>query len=560
MNKTKLLLIALLALVQAGLADSRPNIVVFFTDDLDFDETPRSLYDLEHFPSHTGMKEHGFYADQRPMFDKPQGDFFENTDMIMPHLEKLAEQGAIMNRFYITSPICTPSRYSMLTGRFASRSIGFQQKQPAGKPASIDWSANLNASENTLPKELQKCGYFTGMVGKWHNGNGAGAYNAELRKMKISDPDANEKVKEAQRIECETMCKEQGFDYAASLYMGNVGAMKVPKELRHENLEWVTQGAIDFLDQSAKNKDGKPFYLYIALPMPHRQFYDPQARNKNADYWYNQDPRATPGGYLNQVPDCVPSRQDVVRRCDEAGLPRVNTMGTYIDDSLGAVMNKLEELGVADNTLFVFTSDHQSRAKNTVSEAARVPCVIRWPGNIAAGTRKTGIGSNVDLVPTFLEIAGWENEESDVGEDGQSMLPLLTGKTDKGRDSLYLEVMHNRAIVTDRYKYIACRAPADIENRMRQDAVQAMEQKRRRRVSWDGRTNTPDNVSKGVIMDGDREIPGYFDKDQLYDLEKDPFEQHNLADDPAYQDQLTNMKALLKGYLADMPHPFGEFN
>ncbi|MDF7825181.1 sulfatase-like hydrolase/transferase [Pontiellaceae bacterium B12227] len=552
------IVLILLGLVPFSRGTDRPNIVVFFTDDLDFDEVPRSLYDLEKFPSHTGMKQQGFYADDFPKFDQPQNDYFENPDMLMPHLEKLAQQGAVLDRFYITSPICTPSRYSMLTGRYASRSTGFRRKQPDGRPASIDWSANLDKKESNLPKALQQAGYTTGMVGKWHNGHGAGSYNSELRNMKLSDPSVNDLVKEAQRIECETMCKEQGFDFAASLQIGNVGALKAPKKLRLENLHWVTQGALDFIDFAVEKKE-KPFYLYVSLPLPHRQYYDSQSRNPNASYWFERDPRATPGGYLDEVSDCMPSYEDVVRRCKEAGLPMVNAYGTHIDDSLGAILNKLEEQGLAENTLFVFTSDHQSRAKNTVSEAARVPFVVRWPGKVKPGTRQAGIGSNVDLVTTFLDIAGYDDAKSDVGMDGQSMKQMLTGETDKGRDSLYLEVMYNRAVVTDQFKYIACRAPAEVEERIAKDAIAALEQQRRRRVSWDGRENVPGNASKGVIMDGDREIPGYFDKDQLYDLKADPFEQNNLADDPAYAGKLTEMKTLLSSYLADLPHPFGEF-
>ncbi|VGO22435.1 sulfatase family protein [Pontiella sulfatireligans] len=545
--------LALFALTASGGAE-RPNVIVFFTDDLDFDETPPGLYDLERFPSHTGMKQQGFYDDDLPKFDAPQGDFFENPTMLMPNLQQLAKDGMVLERFYITSPICTPSRYSILTGRYASRSKGFQKKYPAGKSASVDWSATLLPTESNLPKALQKAGYTTGMVGKWHNGHGAGAYNSELRNMKLSDPGVNEKVKEAQRLECETMQKEQGFDYAASLQMGNVGALKAPKELRQENLEWVTQGALDFIEQEHE----KPFFLYVSLPLPHRQYYDSQARNPNAAYWFSRDARGTPGGWLDEVSDCMPPRDDVVRRCKEAGIPMVNTMGTYIDDSLGAILQTLEKQGLAENTMVIFTSDHQSRGKNTVGEAARVPFVVRWPGKVAAGSRKAGISSNVDLVSTILDVAG-SKESGDVGMDGQSMLPMLTTEEAHCRDSLYLEVMHTRAVVSKRWKYIAGRAPAEIEELMAQDSIQALEQQRRRRVSWDGRINTPENVSKGVIMDGDREFPGYFDRDQLYDLDADPFEQNNLAGDPANAETLNEMKELLKGYLAGLPHPFGEF-
>ncbi|ADE53529.1 sulfatase family protein [Coraliomargarita akajimensis] len=538
-------------------AASRPNIVVFFTDDLDFDEVPAGLYDLQKVASHTGMKQQGFYDDERPQYDQPQNDYFTNPSMLMPNLKRLAEEGMVLDRFYITSPICTPSRYSIMTGRFASRSAGFVNRNKPGNPACIDWSTNLDKRETSLSKALQANGYTTGIVGKWHNGGNAHQYLKEFRELSIFDPGVNDRIKEAQRIECEVMKEEQGYDFAASLQIGNVGALKAPRELRQENLEWVTQGALDFIDYAQEQGD-KPFYLYVSLPLPHRQYYDSQARNPNASYWFERDPRGTPGGWLDEVSDCMPPREDVVRRCKEASIPMVNTMGTYIDDSLGAVLKKLEAAGLAENTLFVFTSDHQSRGKNTVGQAAHVPCVIRWPEGVEAGSRGAGLSSNVDLVSTILDVAECE-EVGDVGLDGQTMLPMLVGSSDVVRESVYLEVMHTRGVVMDQFKYIACRAPADVVERMAKDEVAAMEQQRRRRVSWDGRENTPHNVSKGVVMDGDREFPHYFDLDQLYDLENDPFEQHNLAGDPRYADILTSMKAELSTYITDLPHSFGEF-
>ncbi|MGC6455886.1 MAG: sulfatase [Coraliomargaritaceae bacterium] len=541
-----------------SVADERPNVVIFFTDDLDFDEVPEGLYDLSRFPSHTGMKQMGYYEDARPEFDAGQRDYFEKPQMLMPNLKGLAEDGMVLERFYMTSPVCSPSRYSLLTGRFASRGKGFQRVFPAGGPASVNWGTPLLPTETSLPKVLQANGYYTGMVGKWHNGNGAGAYTPELRAMKLSDPGVNEQVMEAQRIECQAMEAQQGFDYAASVQIGNVGALKAPRELRQDNLEWVTQGAVDFIEAATKNEGQKPFFLYVSLPMPHRQYYDTQARNPNAPYWFERDPRATPGGYLEQVSDYMPSREDVVRRCQEAGLPMVNSMGTHVDDSLGAVLQKLEEKGLVDNTFFVFTSDHQSRGKNTIGESARVPCVVRFPGKTPAGSRSAGISSNVDLTATILDLAGIQ-DSADVGRDGQSMLPMLFGELNTCRESLYLEIMYTRGVVTDRYKYIAGRAPEDVERRMHADAVAAAEEKRRRRISWDGNENTPDNVSKGVVMDGDREFPHYFDPDQLYDLEADPFEQFNLANSRQHYTTLKKMKRLLSGYLEELPHSFGEF-
>jgi len=111
----------------AGAEEPRPNIVLIYVDDLDFDEL--SVYDYRQFPSYTGMLAAGYSLDHFPLPLLQNGFFtrhdetraFEDPRMLTPNIQKLADQGAIFTRFYITSPVCTPSRYTTLTGRLASR-------------------------------------------------------------------------------------------------------------------------------------------------------------------------------------------------------------------------------------------------------------------------------------------------------------------------------------------------------------------------------------------------------------------------------------------------------
>lgn len=544
-------------------AAPRPNVLVFYADDLDFDEV--NLYDLAKFPSHTGMRQQGFYNGK-----KDQGDYFDPPRFLMPNLERLASEGLVLDRFYITSPICTPSRYTTLTGRYASRSKSFQNRQPAGGPASVDWSTGLQPSEANVAKALRDAGYATGIVGKWHLGHGVSKYTDDLKKLDPLKPEDNARIRAAQQGTCDAF-GALGFDFAQSIYVSNVGSIKIPSMLKREHLGWVTQGAMNFLDQQDADDD-QPFFLYMSLPLPHAQYYDQRNRSGGSGAgWVHRDPRATPGGYLDEAPTVLPPREDVLRRVRDAGLPDVNAMATRLDDVLGAVMAKLEERGLAENTVLIVTSDHQSRGKNTVYESGRVPFVVRWPGRIPAGQRSDMVCGNVDLPNTFLEWAGVDAPAGDsgdpVGLDGVSLAEGLMrpGASPAPRDALLLECMYTRAVVTDRWKMVAGRAPDAVDQLMAEDALRAKREQTRRYVGWDGRTNDrfKPGFSYGVIMDSDRDFPHYFDPDQLYDLHTDPFEQHNLVA-PGRQagehaERLSALQQRLRGFLKTLPHTFEEF-
>ena len=310
------------------------------------------------------------------------------------------------------------------------------------------------------------------------------------------------------------------------------------------NLDWITEGALNFIDRYHR----QPFCLYMPLTTPHGSY---------GAKWIDEDPRITPAGMLKKAPDGMPSRQSIRERLDAEGIDRRNAPATWIDDSVGAVMKRLDDLGVADNTVVIFTSDHQSRGKYTCYESSRVPCLIRWPRAIAPGTEIDSICANIDLAATFIEMAGGSAPD-DMTMDGRSFLPWLTGNATEAdrRDALLLECSNIRAVVTEQHKFIVNRPGQEALDRMAAEATDCARTGERRQIGWDGSRNPHPN-EKGIRYGSDRDFPRYFDIDQLYDLESDIYEQDNvIADHPAVADRL---RARLTDLLAPLPHTFGEF-
>ncbi|MFH1706712.1 MAG: hypothetical protein ABIF71_02190 [Planctomycetota bacterium] len=169
--------------------------------------------------------------------------------------------------------------------------------------------------------------------------------------------------------------------------------------------------------------------------------------------------------------------------------------------------------------------------------------------------------ANIDLVPTLAGIAGGAPPAGYV-TDGADLSPLVCvpGRPMPWRDSLMLECSNTRGVVTDRWKYSACRAPVAVREAMEADRRAAEAEGRKRWVGWDGRRNPhPQYKTEGVRYFDSGVMPGYFDLDQLYDLDADVFEQNNLAGDPRYSDVVAGLKQQLADALRPLPHGFGEF-
>ncbi len=508
----------------------RPNIVLIYADDLDADEVGCTS-DSPKFPSYTRMKRLGM----------PSSRPYDDARMLTPNINSIARDGATFTRMYVSSPLCTPSRYSLLTGRHASRSAEFQRTYPAGGPSSIVFNTTLGPDETSVAKSLRELGYATGVVGKWHNflqGPLSQEVDASLPPdADINDPIVARRVRERYELALSTLREGYGWDFVDRINIGNTERYN-PLAIRGQNLEWHLEGALKFLRQSA----GQPFFLYFPLPVPHGQYFDPRRLN----------PLATNAGMLARAPETQPTRESVFRRLDAAGIkdPR-NAMATWMDDTVGELLKALDTYKVADNTIVLFISDNPSRGKNSLYEGARVPGFVRWPGVVKPGSVIDSMCANLDLPATLIEAAGGR-APADMRQDGRSLLPLLTGKKEPGdwRKHLLLEVHNSRAVVTRNWKYIANRAPATVVARMKADADKAHMEARARTVGWSG---------GGMHFNALIDFPAYFAPDQLYRLDDDLYERHNVAEERQFRGTLEEMRRLLGQALGPLPHTFGEF-
>jgi arylsulfatase A-like enzyme len=463
--------------------------------------------------------------------------------MLTPHIDSLAQNGVKFSRFYVTTAICTPSRYSVLTGQYASRSPEFCAKHPPGTQASIRWDTDLAPGQENVARAMKRAGYRTGMVGKWHCGMDDGYV------MKGVAPDADpwdaavqRRIRDRYESGQKQIRARAGWDFCESLYFTNKEGLGLPRAMQVHNLEWLAEGAVRFIRESA----AQPFFLYVPLTVPHAQY---------TQEWLKENPLFTPAGVLDKLPNVMPPREDLFHRLKEAGIDPRNAPATWVDDLVGA----LQQTGTAENTLVIFSSDHQSRGKDTCYESSRVPFVARWSGRIPAGSQVDALTANIDLFPTFLELAGGSTQAA---MDGRSFAPHLLGQPQPPdwRSALLLETSNIRAAVGADWKYIANRPPEEVWRKIEADAQEALRAGRKRYVALDGVRNPHPNYEReGIRYAALADFPHYFDRDQLYHLGQDVFEQDNLAGDPSYRRQVGAMQEELRRLLAPLPHTFGEF-
>lgn len=261
-------------------------------------------------------------------------------------------------------------------------------------------------------------------------------------------------------------------------------------------------------------------------------------------------PLITGEGQVESIPEVMTPRAELLKTIAQKGFdPESHVAGeAWIDDSVGAILRKLQELKIDDNTLVIFAPDHGREGKASVFShgSCQVPMIMRWPKGIAAGQECEELVQNIDLVPTFFELGKAEKPAS-YQVDGQSLTPLLKNeKADNWRDHLYLEMGAARATVTKDWSYIAVRYTreqiAAIQNAKPLNLPRAM--------SYIGRL--------GIGVRG-ADRPGFFDEDQLYHLEKDPREMNNLAYQEEHAKRLKGMRQRMQRDLEQIGRPFGEF-
>lgn len=488
----------------------RPNIIIIYTDDQDLEET-------------------GCYGGR----------------VSTPNIDRLAKEGVRFTNYYPSSPVCTPSRYSLLTGKYASRSITMQKEHPTTGYPFVRWNTDIIKGETTIAHEMNKAGYQTGYVGKWHNWyKGHPPFSHVPHIADPLDPKIAKSISENYKLSCDYIHDIAGFESVSSIYSNNFKWLPITEKLMYHNQHWVTHGAIQFIE---KNKD-KPFLLYMATTLPH----DPKASLS-----LKSDPRITPDGYKNDHLNIQPNYESIIQRGAEFKTTHSDTPDhlldmIWLDDGIGAILDKLENLGIRDNTLIIFASDHESMGKMTLNRG-RSPLLMSWRNHIPSGEVNDELVSNIDFFPTILDVSK-TRISSGLKLDGQSLIPLLlNSETTSWRKSLYLEITYTRGIVTKDWKYIAIRYPEAISRQITPE--------NRKDFNQEGTSYSVGSINANrVRYDSDKKFPGYYDYNQLYDINVDRNEQNNLAKNPKFNTKLKELQEELKRYSKELPHRFGEFN
>ena len=496
--KTVLALLALPVVVLAATdvpkSKERPNIILIFCDD-------------QAAPAISA------YQDARKLVDTP-------------NLDRLARQGMLFDRCLVTNAVCGPSRATVLTGKY-SHLNGFYNN---------DEVTPFNGSQQTFPKLLQQAGYQTAIIGKWHL---------------ISDPTGFNHWE---------ILPNQGQYY-------NPPMIRDGEKVSHEGYvtDVITDLSLDWLKQRDKSK---PFFLMCAQKAPHMP-WEPALKNLD----WNKD-RKFPepetlfddygGGRglawrdqameigkvmnddhlkLNPPMDLTPEqrkewdayyepRNATFRAANLSGKDLVrwkyqrymhDYLGSVlsVDESVGKLLKYLDDEGLTDNTLVVFSSDqgfflgeHGWFDKRWIlEESLKTPFIARWPGVIKPDTKCDKIVSLLDVAETFVDVAGLDQP---FDMQGRSLVPLFLGEDPPDwRQSFYYHyyeyprwhrVRPHYGIVTDRYKLVHYYKP-DVDD-------------------W-----------------------------ELYDLKEDPRETKNFINDPAHAKTVEELKAGLERLRTELKVP-----
>ncbi|NNF36633.1 MAG: sulfatase-like hydrolase/transferase [Saprospiraceae bacterium] len=428
-----------------------------------------------------------------------------HTFLKTPSIDRLAAEGTQFTRAYHTVPLCSPNRASILTGQYPSRH------------GIIDNTSRNQASYmlDLFPKYLQAAGYKTAHVGKWHMGNSPKprpGYDYWL-------------------------CMEgQGKTYDPKLYEGE-------QEIQYEGYitDIFTEKSVDFIKRSS----GAPFFLYIGhkavhpeaiqrddgttdLSVPktfiaadrHKGTYPNEIFKRSDSY----SPTGTADDGKPVIREAFKLRAKTMEEdprwvteidlgVSEKSIRDRAEMMLAVDESLEKIMATLNELDLDDNTVIIFTSDNgyffgehgfSLERRMPYEESVKTPLIIKHPGISKPVSIVNGLTLSIDLSATALDLA---HVEIPATIQGQSLIPLITGETKEIRPAAFIEYYSNenpfpwtaqldyRVVVTEQYKYI----------------------------KW-----------------------LRFDEAELYDLENDPYEQHNLIHDPSYQSVVKELHNQMK--------------
>jgi CxxC motif-containing protein (DUF1111 family) len=355
-----------------------------------------------------------------------------------PHLDRLAREGVRFRRCTWSGSTCSVSRYSVLTGRYESRSTVMQRLWPPGGPVSViePWAV-IGEDEATVAHALRRAGYRTGTAGGWPITG-----SPEEQRWHLfapgddpADPRVVRRLEENQRA-LDALVLRRGFDSAVNVYAEH-NASGLPRSLQTYNPEWIDEGAVAFL----RDHGARPFFLHVAYEC----YFSRES--------LSADRLVTPFGRAQGGPCVQPSRKSVVER---SGGDRIAAAAIWLDDSVGALLRTLDELGLAERTLVVFMTGPRHEDRRRDGRPTTHSLIVRWTGQARGGTVVDNLVSPLDVVPTILDACGVRPPLA-MKLDGRSLLPFLSGKRPSDwRRSLLLEGRDGRTVVTDDgWEYVA---------------------------------------------------------------------------------------------------------
>jgi N-acetylglucosamine-6-sulfatase len=413
-----LTLFASLCLAQSGRSKQpRPNIVFILIDDLRWDEL--------------GIAGHPFIK--------------------TPNIDRIGKEGAVFRNAFMTTPLCSPSRASFLTGQYA---------HTHGITDNTDRSAASHQLV-TFPRLLHQAGYETAFIGKWHMGNddtprpGFDRWVSFKGQGTYSDPEINEDGKAV---------KPSGYitdilnGYAVEFIKRRHDKpflVYLAHKAIHPEVTQNNDGSVNLADSERFIPAERHEYLYAGQAIPRRPSYGRAPEGKPA--------------LQRRIGNLSPLGATTATR-DEAILGRQRTLAA-IEDGVGEILKALAETGQLDNTVIVFTSDNgyfygehglSVERRLAYEESIRMPLLVRYPKAINAGTLRDEFALNIDLAPMLLELAGVTAPNT---MQGHSLVPLLEGKRPAWRKSFLIEYysdqvfprilqMGYKAVRNGRWKYI----------------------------------------------------------------------------------------------------------
>jgi N-acetylglucosamine-6-sulfatase len=404
-----------------------------------------------------------------------------------PNMDRLAAEGAHLPYAYVTTALCSPSRASILTGQYSHRH------------GVVDNNSLIPEGTRFFPQYLQQIGYQTAFIGKWHMG----------RQRDSARPGFDKWVS----------FRGQGQYYNCRL---NVNGRQVTAK-KHISDE-LTDYAVNWL-KNERDKS-KPFFLYLSHKAVHAMF-EPAKRHlgkyENVTLEYPRSMADTEENYKGR-PRWVKEQRNSWHGVDYMYHGRMDFDTFYkrycetllsIDESIGSLMQCLEEMGIADSTLVLYMGDNGFSfgehglidKRHGYEESMRVPLLARCPEIIKPGTKVEQLVQNIDIAPTILQAAGLQTPGD---MDGRSFLPLLESGKIPWRDEIFYEYYWERnfpqtptvhAVRTERYKYL--------------------------------------------------HYHGIWDTDELYDLKNDPEEMVNLINEPQHKKLIEELNKKLFNWLEE---------